>query len=223
MADKHPYTPAQGPIIQTVNQFRKSFPQSVTSDTLKKLGIAPKNESRVINVLRFLGFVDQDGNKTDVATRIFSIHENNIFAQEFGIQVALSYKQLFDLHQEGTWNLGIDTLISYFRVTDDSTELVGKLQAQTFQVLAGISGHGELPVQKPTTTKPSKPLKKKTKSTNICDSTTTENNPDITQRQTKERGDFGLTVRIEVNLPADGNQETYDRIFRSIRENLLNE
>lgn len=31
----------------------------------------------------------------------------------------------------------------------------------------------------------------------------------------------GLTVRIEVNLPADGNQQTYDNIFRSIRKNLI--
>jgi hypothetical protein len=34
--------------------------------------------------------------------------------------------------------------------------------------------------------------------------------------------DFGLTVRIEVNLPPAADQETFDRIFRSIRENLLN-
>jgi hypothetical protein len=34
--------------------------------------------------------------------------------------------------------------------------------------------------------------------------------------------EVGLTVRIEVNLPAAADQETYDRIFRSIRENLLN-
>ena len=31
----------------------------------------------------------------------------------------------------------------------------------------------------------------------------------------------GLTVRVEINLPADGDQETYDRIFKSIRENLI--
>ena len=34
---------------------------------------------------------------------------------------------------------------------------------------------------------------------------------------------FGLTVRIEINLPASGDQETYDRIFKSIRDNLLND
>ncbi len=35
-------------------------------------------------------------------------------------------------------------------------------------------------------------------------------------------GNVGLTVRIEINLPANGTQETYDNIFQSIRKNLLN-
>ena len=34
-------------------------------------------------------------------------------------------------------------------------------------------------------------------------------------------GNVGLTVRIEINLPANGSQATYDNIFKSIRENLL--
>jgi hypothetical protein len=33
---------------------------------------------------------------------------------------------------------------------------------------------------------------------------------------------MALTVRIEINLPAGGDQSTYDCIFKSIRENLLN-
>jgi len=32
-----------------------------------------------------------------------------------------------------------------------------------------------------------------------------------------------MTVRIEINLPVSEKQEIYDNIFRSIRENLLNE
>ena len=40
--------------------------------------------------------------------------------------------------------------------------------------------------------------------------------------QNDNRNQVGLTVRIEINLPAEGDQETYDRIFKSIRENLLN-
>jgi hypothetical protein len=39
----------------------------------------------------------------------------------------------------------------------------------------------------------------------------------------KRTNNLGLTVRIEINLPAGGDQDTYDRIFKSIRENLLSE
>jgi hypothetical protein len=43
--------------------------------------------------------------------------------------------------------------------------------------------------------------------------------PTLSMDQSSQR--VGLTVRIEVNLPANGDQETYDRIFRSIRKNLI--
>ena len=35
------------------------------------------------------------------------------------------------------------------------------------------------------------------------------------------KGDMALTVRIEINLPAEGTQETYDAIFKSIKANLF--
>ncbi len=63
MADKHPYVSAPGNLVQVINHFRKSFPAKVNADTLKKLGFAPKNESYVLNVLRHLGLIDDDGNK----------------------------------------------------------------------------------------------------------------------------------------------------------------
>lgn len=30
-----------------------------------------------------------------------------------------------------------------------------------------------------------------------------------------------MTVRIEINLPAEGSQETFDNIFKSIKANLI--
>lgn len=50
--------------------------------------------------------------------------------------------------------------------------------------------------------------------------------PIVTDQVNRVKGDstggVALTVRIEVNLPAQADQETYDRIFKSIRANLLN-
>ena len=43
----HPYISGAGNITQMVVQLRKSFPATVSSDTVKKLGLAPNNESYV--------------------------------------------------------------------------------------------------------------------------------------------------------------------------------
>lgn len=56
MANKYPYVASSGPLAKTIEHLRRrKFPQELTAETLRKLGVAPKNESYVINVLRFLG------------------------------------------------------------------------------------------------------------------------------------------------------------------------
>jgi hypothetical protein len=220
MADRHPYVSTPGYLVQVVSHFRKSFPSPVTAETLRKLGFAPKNESYVLNVLRFLGLIDQDGNKMDLASKVFSLHDDAAFSQEFGEVVRNVYSELFDLYGDSAWDLDKDQLIAFFRQSDGTTEVVGKRQASTFQLLAAYSGHGEMPQPKTTgAAKPSaatarkKPARQK--------SEPIPEPPPVDQGSLTDR--FGLTVRIEINLPADGEQETYDRIFRSIRENLLSD
>jgi hypothetical protein len=224
MAEKHPYVQGPGNLVPVILQFRKSFPNSVTADTLKKLGFAPKNESYVLNVIRFLGLIDQEGNKTEAASNAFKLHEDDQFAQQFSELVKVAYHDLFELHGDGSWTLDTSQLISFFRSSDDTSDLVGKLQARTFQILASFSGHGDVPTPKSTT--PKKPLAtprnvmQKPEKDNVNVQASSKAQVIEPARETRP---FGLTVRIEINLPADGDQETYDRIFKSIRENLLNE
>ena len=67
----HPYIPSAGMIVQTFAQLRKMFPPRVDAETLRKLSLAPKNESMVINVLRLLGFIDDEGKNTTLAGTVF--------------------------------------------------------------------------------------------------------------------------------------------------------
>jgi hypothetical protein len=224
MAEKHPYVHGPGNLVPVIAQLRKSFPNSVTADTLRKLGFAPKNESYVLNVIRFLGLIDQEGNKTETGSNVFKLHEDTVFTEEFRKIVLAAYKDLFELHGEDSWGLDTDKLISFFRSSDDTSALVGKLQASTFKILASFSGYGEVPTPKTTSTKiPSAEGKRATKKPEkVIDSAETQ--PSVqSAKSARETRSFGLTVRIEINLPADGDQKTYDRIFKSIRENLLNE
>jgi hypothetical protein len=217
--EKHPYA-SPGAITGAVNQFRKTFPATVTADTLRKLGIAPQNESYVINTLRYIGVIDEDGNKTTKATATFNLHDDAEFQKAFGAMVKDAYKELFEIYADASWEQSFDKLISFFRNADQTSDVVGRRQASIFQALAALAGHGEVPAppkQKAKEPKIGKPAKQPK---------TTAQPADLVQRQpggngTRQR-DVGLTVRVEVNLPPAADQETYDRIFRSIRENLLN-
>lgn len=214
MAERHPYAPGPGGISSAIAQFRKSFPAKVNAETLKQLGIATKNESYVINVLRFIRAIDKEGKQTEKAVTVFSHHNDADFQKGFEELVKTAYSDLFTLHQDGAWGLSTDKLIAFFRSKDKTTDLVGQRQATTFQLLAAFAGHGAAP--EPAAPKPSaksKPAKPKPE----------KPAPSNNQSNTGNGGtrDVGLTVRIEVNLPPAGDQETYDRIFRSIRENLL--
>lgn len=129
---------------------------------------------------------------------------------------------MFALHGDGAWELDTDQLIGFFRGADQTSDVVGRRQASTFQALASFAGHGEVAAP----AKPGKPKEPKAKQVKPANGKAAK----VAVQPDSGAGaggnvqprDVGLTVRIEVNLPAVADQETYDRIFRSIRENLLN-
>lgn len=222
MADKHPYVSGGGILTQVINQFRSSFPTVVNAATLQKLGLAPNNESYVPNILRFLKLIDEDGNRTPLAAEVFSQHDDAQFSAQFGEVVKNAYTELFELHGDKAWDLDKDALTTFFRGTDHTSEIVGGRQAGTFQVLAAFAGHGEPPQPKTSSTKSTtKSPKKGATSATSASTQETRTDPLSAKLQGNQGRDLGLTVRIEINLPSDADQDTYDRIFKSIKENLL--
>ena len=222
----HPYISGAGNVAQMVTQLRKSFPSSITSDTVKRLGLAPNNESYVISVLQFVGIIDAEGKKTSEAAKAFSHHKDEDFAKQFAALVQKAYSSLFELHGEDAWDLDSDELITFFRQSDQTSATIGGRQAATFKVLAGLAGHGDAPYFK--TKKLAKaaatPKSAKAKDTKNNAASPAPSEATIPHGGHQRRIDgpgFGLTVRVEINLPADGTKETYDNIFKSIKENLL--
>lgn len=232
MADKHPYVSGTGVLTQVLDHLRKSFPATLNADVLKKLGFAPKNESYIINTLRFLDLIAEDGTRTHGAQKAFVIHDDDSFREAFAAIVKSAYSDLFSLHGDGAWNLDQDKLITFFRQTDHSSQLVGGRQAGTFRALAAYASqvdgsHAPKTKAKAKAKPQSKSVAAKVPAKKPSDNAVTmeeavSNNPSSSSHSVGSGGGFGLTVRIEINLPATGDQDTYDKIFKSIRENLLN-
>ena len=203
-----------------VAQLRKNFPSTITSETVKKFSIAPNNESYVINALQFIGIIDEDGKRTERGHDVFVLGED-AFPSAFEKLVQEAYKDLFDLRGDGAWSLSKDALTAYFRATDKTSEAIGSRQAAVFQTFRSLSGHDHVSEtiatkSKRAKSKASSPKKQKVTETKPSD------DPKANTEKKDVRTDMALTVRIEINLPANGSQETYDNIFKSIRANLIN-
>jgi hypothetical protein len=225
MSGNHPAFPGMASVFQVMEQLRKTFPNEISADTLKKWGMAPANEGRLLAVLKFLKVIDDTGKKTEAAGKLFSIHDKKDFETAFGKVVKSAYTDLFSTFGEDAWKLDTNKLIGYFRQNDQTSALVGQRQAYVFQALAALSGHEEIPTsgsQKNGKSKERKPKIDKPSPKEVKIKPTAAEPFAHTIPPSQKKHDMGLTVRIEINLPAGGDQETYDRIFASIRRNLIN-
>lgn len=222
----HPYVGSSGILVQVFTQFRKAMPATVDAARLKQLGIAPSNESVVIGVIRFLGFIDESGNRTEEGKEVFLKHDDAQFSKALEKYVKKAYSELFDVRGDEAWELDRDTLIGFFRATDETSAITAKRQAITFETLSALSGHGNVSAPKArtmaTAKTESKILKKPSKAAKTSAGKITS--PALGGSGTSDTtlSGMALTVRIEVNLPAQADQETYNLIFKSIRANLLN-
>lgn len=91
----HPYISGANNLAYMVNQLRKNFPVTVTSETVKKFAIAPNNESSIINALQFIGAIDADGKRFDHAHDVF-IKPDPDFQTAFSEMVEKAYSDLLN-------------------------------------------------------------------------------------------------------------------------------
>jgi Family of unknown function (DUF5343) len=221
----HPYISGAGNITQMISFLRKSFPATVNSDTVKKLGLAPNNESYVINALQFLGIIDEEGKRTPPGQEVFAKHDDDEFKKAFEGLVRDAYKDLFELKKEDAWIMNKNALISYFRSADKTSDVIGTRQAAVFHALRVIAGHESSHPAAQKAGGASKPAARlpKQKTTKAEGAKKKPEPPDPALVDKAPKRDMALTVRVEINLPADASAETYDNIFKSIRANLLDD
>lgn len=217
----HPYISGPGNIAQMIAYLRKNFPATVTSETVKKFGLASNNESYVINALQFIGVIDEEGKRTEKGHDVFVLSDDE-FPKAFEGLVKIAYGDLFDLRAEDAWTMTKSELTGYFRTTDKTSEVIGGRQAGVFQVLRALAGH-EATDDKSAPKSPKKARPPKAKPATQSGSKASSagaGDAKVEGRSGDQRKDMAMTVRIEINLPANGSKETYDAIFKSIRANL---
>lgn len=218
----YPYISGPASLSKAFSQLRKNFPPRVDSAYLRRFQIAPSNESYVIAILRFLDLIDDEGNKREDKVDFFL---GNIEAFESGLTAVLgdAYAALLTEMGNEAYKTSRDDLAHWFRSYDKTSDLVGKRQAATFLALGALAGQNEAAVPRPSTAAPKSRARRAAKPTSSDAVAPTAERSEAmeTTPSAPRSGDVGLTVRIEVNLPAGGDSETYDAIFASIKRHLM--
>jgi hypothetical protein len=227
LANTYPYISGPGALLKTLEQFRKSFPSAVDASYFKRMGIAPGNESYLINILRFLGLIDDAGAKVEQAADAFYGSDEH-FHEGLTALLQQAYKPVFDELGPDAWGASRESLSHWFRMVDKTTDLIGGRQASTFLTLAGVSGNGApveaRPVSKATAKSPAKTPPRKASAANDAPP-----KDDIKQQPSggpmlndgaPNGGPIGLSVRVEINVPVGATAEEYDAMFASIRKHL---
>lgn len=216
----HPYISGPGNIHQVILKLKNNFPNSVTSATIKQLGIARNSESAVINALQFIELIDADGKKNQEAAQAFLL-DGSDFEAAFSKLVEAAYSQLFGLHNEAAWSLDESELITFFRQTDQTSQEIGKRQAKVFRMFAALSGKAE-PIITKRKSSPKRERKKSPKGLSNKEKSS-DGNVEKSLPGKHFSQSLGLSIKIEVNLPSDASGDTYDNIFKSIREHLIDD
>jgi len=137
-----------------------------------------------------------------------------------------AYSDLFELRGDDAWSLSKKELTSYFRTTDKTSEAIGGRQAAvfiTFRTLAGHEQSSDKPAPSTTKAAPSAKAKPATAKKATGAEVRTATKASEKANTNDQRRDMALTVRVEINLPANGTKETYDAIFKSIKANLIDD
>ena len=174
---------------------------------------------------KFIGVIDEECKRTSRGQDVFVLRDNS-FSKAFEELIKEAYRDLFEVRGDDAWALGKNDLISYFRATDKTSDVIGGRQAglfQAFRALAGYEQPGEKALNKGSSKPKATKLKTSTQKKVKPKEPTVPKVANSTYNDKENRRDMAMTVRIEINLPANGSQETYDAIFKSIRANLIDD
>ena len=203
MRARYPYVPGPDNITKVINHLRHNFDDKISSSTFKKAGTAKSRADDLITALNFIGIIDENGNKKREHSGMF-YEENEQFEQKFGNLVKKAYLPLFEERGNSAWTLSKNHLAKFFAQAE--TKKLAKAtvnwQAETFIAFAELAGE-------------------------LHQTTNNHREPTVTPQPQPpaqaSNSKISLAGKFEIHLPAGGTKEDYDNIFKSIKENIIND
>jgi len=190
----HPYTTVPGRIAELMEKIRTvGIPEKVTGNWLKLIGLKSSNDRTLINVLKYIGFVNGRGEPSDIWRRYRGSDHAIVLAEA----LKESYSVIFQTF-ESPCRLSTNELKDFFRVDTGAAEGTVSKMVDSFKALCGLSDF---------------------RNEKVILTTKTSSSP--SQAIVGKSGQRPVSIHIELELPVSDDEEVYERIFRAMKKYLL--
>jgi len=201
---------AEFPYSQAPNKLKTFFgkiqnvgkPDTIDKKWLASIGMTGSNDTRVITILKFIGFIDQANKPSE---RWINYRDKNRASKILAEGIVEGYKDLFQTYPDANIR-SEDELKAFFSTKTKGGAQVIRKTATTFKTLCELADFEDKSVTNfPTQTKKVPP-----------DGSTTQT------KIIKELGP-GVTVNINIQLtlPDTTDEDEYNKLFEAMKRHLL--
>lgn len=202
-----PYTPFYDKIDKYFGKFQEiGVPEKVDTKWLNSLGYKSGNDSYIIHVLKFIGFIDDSGNPKQLWRDFKDTQKSRaVLAQA----IRTGYSELFKTYKEAHKG-DYDTLYAFFSSKTGKAKATVNYMVKTFMNMCQLADF-----EAPTIT-PTPPISP------VPPAPTPVPSPvPVVQLPLIREGGVVINVNIQLELPITQDAEVYDKIFQSLKKHLI--
>lgn len=184
-------------------------PEKFTRDHLKKLGFTSSYDLPILGILKELGFLSESGAPTQ---RYHDYRNTSKSKKVLGEALRDAYSEIFHINEKPS-SADKTAIAGLFKSTHNVSDQVAGFMANTFLSLLDMADITESGSSK----KKEKPKEEEEPQDEEGDLSKNKNKPP------KNPIVPNLRYNIEIHLPATKDIEVYNSIFKSLKQNLLDD
>lgn len=197
MSDTLIYTPNPADVGKFLRHIQSAgVPEKVTNAYLESVGFKSKNHRYLIPVFKALNFIDSSGTPTK---RWNEYRDKGRSKQVLGAALKEAYADLFRTYPDAE-RKDTEAIRNFLSARSKVAEITLQRAVATFKAIAGESD----------LTASAAPAEAKTPPA-----------PTLEHQPAVSRSVAGVSVNIELHLPATDDASVYDKLFAAMRKHLL--
>ncbi len=209
----YPYSTATGSIKKILEKIRNvGQPSKVDPKWFSSIGFNKASEQRMIAILKFIGFAEDNGTPTELWNQFRS---NKNGKTVLGQALQKSYNELYAIYPKAH-ELNRDELTDFFKTRSTAGNLALSHTVNTFKNMASYAEFSDNFVGHVNITTSSN-------TNNEIDSVNQHEfvSPTITKKINSSGNGVVINLNIQLTVPETTDEKVYDKFFEAMKKHLL--